>query len=50
MALTHLDDKLIEGLLREYRIFNADVVIREDATDKQFIDVLEANRKYLSSM
>jgi uncharacterized protein len=45
MALTHLDEKLIEGLLREYRIFNAQVSIREDATAQQFIDVLEGNRK-----
>ncbi|CAD7949839.1 unnamed protein product [Amoebophrya sp. A25] len=43
----HLDDKLIEGLLREYRIFNADIIIREDATAEQFIDVLEGNRKYV---
>ena len=45
-TLSHLDDKLIESLLREYRIFNADIVIREDCTADQFIDCLEANRKY----
>ncbi|CAD7933184.1 unnamed protein product [Amoebophrya sp. A120] len=44
---SQLDDKLIEGLLREYRIFNADVIIREDASAEDFIDVLEGNRKYV---
>lgn len=42
-----LDDKLIEGLLREYRIFNADIIIREDVTADEFVDVLEGNRKYV---
>jgi len=45
MVLTYLDDRVIENILREYKIFNADVVIREDVTADQFIDVLEGNRK-----
>lgn len=44
---THLDDKLVEGLLREYRIHNADVTIREDCTADDLVDVLEGNRKYV---
>jgi len=47
MALTYLDDRVIENILREYKIFNADVVVREDVTADQFIDVLEGNRKYV---
>jgi len=46
VPLTHLDEKLVDSLLREYRIHNADVVVREDATVDQFIDILEGNRKY----
>ena len=41
--------KIFKGLLREYRIFNADVIIREDATADQFVDELEGNRKYFLS-
>merc|ERR1712194_352868 len=45
---THLeDDRLVEGLLKEYRIFHADVVFREDATADQLVDVLEGNRRYV---
>jgi len=43
---SHLDLKLCESILREYRIHNADVIVREDCTVDQFIDVLEGNRKY----
>lgn len=46
MQRTYLDDKTVEAILREYRIFNCDVVIREDATHDEFIDILEGNRKY----
>ena len=31
----------------EYRIHNADVLFREDATIDEFIDVIEGNRKYI---
>ena len=31
----------------EYRIHNADVLFREDATVDEFIDVIEGNRKYI---
>ena len=31
----------------EYRIHNAEVLFREDATIDEFIDVIEGNRKYI---
>lgn len=42
-----LDDKTVELILKEYRIVNADVVIRQDITPDQLIDFLEENRVYI---
>ncbi len=47
---THLNDKLITGILNEYGIFSASVNIRQDATVDQFIDVVVGNRKYVPSL
>ena len=47
VELTHLDERIIRSVLNEYGIHNADVLIREDITVDQFIDVLEANRVYI---
>ncbi len=48
--LTHLDDETIIGILKTFRINNADVVIREDITDDQLIDVIEGNKKYVPAI
>eukprot|EP00158_Paraphelidium_tribonemae_P005929 Partr_v1_DN27590_c1_g2_i1_m30517 putative developmentally regulated GTP binding protein 2 len=45
--LTHLNDKLVQMILHDYRIFNADVLAKEDCTVDEFIDVVLGNRKYL---
>lgn len=45
--LTHIDIHLVRNILHLYRIFNADVLCREDITEDQFIDVVENNRIYL---
>jgi hypothetical protein len=50
VKLTHLDNKTIKEILRTFRINNADVVIREDITDDQFIDVVEANKLYVPAI
>ena len=47
VPLTHMDGKLVQSILNEYKIFNAEVVIREDITMDDFIDVIEGNRKYM---
>ena len=39
-------EKLVRNILREYKIHNAHVLIREDVTMDQFIDVVMGNRKY----
>lgn len=46
-SLTHLDEKLVMMILHEYKIFNAEVLIREDCTADQLIDVICGNRIYL---
>lgn len=48
LPLTHCDERLVRSILHEYKIHNAEVLFREDATVDQFIDVIEAkNRSYL---
>lgn len=44
---THLDLDLIKAILSEYRIHNADVTLKCDATSDEFIDVIEGNRVYI---
>jgi ribosome-interacting GTPase 1 len=46
VPLTHFDRDQCEAVLKSYRIFNADVVVHEDITVDDFIDVIDANRKY----
>lgn len=45
-----LTDDLIQEILGEFRIFNADVVIRSKITADQFIDCIRGNRKYMPSL
>ncbi|KAK9675013.1 Ribosome-interacting GTPase 2, partial [Basidiobolus ranarum] len=48
--LTHLTQKLAQQILHDYKIFNAEVLIREDCTVDEFIDVVLGNRKYLNCL
>lgn len=50
VKLSHLDEKLVQQILHEYRIHNAEVIIREDVTIDEFIDVVAGNRKYLRAL
>jgi len=47
VKLTHTDEKAVRTVLAGYKIHNCDVMIREDITIDEFIDVLLGNRKYL---
>jgi len=40
-----LEDDLIKSILHEYRVSNADIVLRCNATADDLIDVVEGNRK-----
>ena len=50
VKLTKIDKKTIEGILREFSLDNASIVIREDITADQLIDVIQGNRAYMSSL
>ncbi|MDR0768089.1 MAG: GTP-binding protein [Methanosarcinales archaeon] len=45
-----LDEDTIKSIMDEYKIHNATVLIRENVTMDQFIDVVAGNRSYVSSM
>lgn len=47
---TYLNEKIIRSILNEYGIHNADVILRDDATIDQFIDVIEGNRAYIPTL
>ncbi|KAJ2233609.1 Ribosome-interacting GTPase 2 [Coemansia sp. RSA 485] len=42
-----LTEKFVYNLLHQYRIFNAEILVREDVTIDDFIDVVVGNRIYL---
>jgi len=44
---SELDLDLVKTILSEYRIHNADIIIRYDATADDLIDVVEGNRVYI---
>ncbi|PIN86427.1 GTP-binding protein [Candidatus Woesearchaeota archaeon CG10_big_fil_rev_8_21_14_0_10_44_13] len=50
VKLTKTDFDTIKDVLREFRIHNADVVIRQDISIDQLIDVVEANKIYIPSL
>ncbi|PAV80560.1 hypothetical protein WR25_11404 [Diploscapter pachys] len=50
VPLTHCNEKMVMNILHAYKIFNADVVFREDCTVDEFIDVLLGNRVYLTCL
>lgn len=45
--LENIDEETVKRIMQEYKIHNADVLLKEDITIDQFIDVVEGNRKYL---
>lgn len=46
-AQSELDVDLVKTILAEYRIHNADVILKYDATTDDLIDVIEGNRVYI---
>ena len=45
-----VDEDFIRAVLAEYRIHNAEVIIREPITPEEFIDAVIGNRKYLDAI
>ncbi|CAA7259958.1 unnamed protein product [Cyclocybe aegerita] len=47
VKLTKTDEKTIRTILAGYKLHNCDILIREDITTDEFIDVLIGTRKYM---
>lgn len=50
LKLKHLTEETIKSIMKEFRITNAEIVIREDITDDQLIDVIEKNKIYVKAL
>eukprot|EP01071_Lankesteria_metandrocarpae_P005197 Lankesteria_metandrocarpae@DN3902_c0_g1_i1.p1 len=50
VPLTKCDARTVQLVLHEYRMFNADILFREDCSVDDFIDVIEGNRKYVKCL
>ncbi|KAG4306408.1 hypothetical protein PORY_000396 [Pneumocystis oryctolagi] len=50
VPLTNMDCDEVKAILSEYRISNADITFRCDATVDELIDVLEGNRVYIPAI
>jgi len=46
VPLTSFDYDACSSILKQYKIFNADVLCREDISVDDFVDVIDGNRKY----
>lgn len=47
LELTQMSDDTIRAICHEYRVSNADIYFRQDATVDELIDVIEGNRIYV---
>jgi small GTP-binding protein len=50
VPLTRISNREMLAVLNEYRVFNANVVVRQDITLDEFIDALEGNRAYIPAI
>ena len=50
MELTHITKEMIRSMLNEFKIMNADVLIRDDLTVDELIDSIQKNRIYIPSI
>lgn len=50
VKLSWLDTQTIKDILMEFKINNADVLIRTDITPDQLIDIIEDNKKYMPAL
>ncbi|RKP01253.1 hypothetical protein CXG81DRAFT_12236 [Caulochytrium protostelioides] len=47
VPMTHMDQSFVKAILSEYKIHNADIHFKCDATEDELIDILEGNRVYI---
>ena len=50
VALTKLSVESVKNILKEFRLDNSSIVIREDITDDQLIDIIEGNKRYVPAI
>ena len=50
VPLTKLDEDTIQKVFREFKISNADVVLRSDIDVDELIDAIEGNKRYITSI
>jgi uncharacterized protein len=48
--LSRCTEKMVQNILHTFKIFNAEVLFREDCDEDEFIDVVTDNRVYLPCM
>eukprot|EP00827_Trimyema_finlayi_P001394 TRINITY_DN1536_c0_g1_i2.p1 TRINITY_DN1536_c0_g1~~TRINITY_DN1536_c0_g1_i2.p1 ORF type:complete len:377 (+),score=129.18 TRINITY_DN1536_c0_g1_i2:51-1181(+) len=48
--LTYLDESIVKAIFAEYKLFNADVLVKGDYTIDDMVDAIEGNRKYLKCL
>lgn len=50
VKLTKIDHETIAGICKEFRLNNAQIVIRDDITQDQLIDAIQKNKKYVPAI
>ena len=48
--LKNLNEEIIKSILQEFKVLNADVLLREDPDIDRFIDAMKSNRVYVPSL
>jgi ribosome-interacting GTPase 1 len=48
--LTRMTEATVRAILNEYKIHHGSIIIREDITDDQLIDLIAGNRRYIPSI
>jgi hypothetical protein len=50
VKLTKIDKEMVKEIAREFKIINADIIIREDIDTDQLIDSIQKNRIYMPAL
>ena len=50
VPITRISERSIQAALNQYSMFNADVILHEDISVDEFIDVIEGNRAYIPAV
>ncbi len=50
IKLTKTNEENIKTILKEFRLNNCSVIIKEDITDEQLIDFIDGNKKYMPTI